>query len=162
VSSPTPVIGVDPGGRETGVILRAGPELIRGVVVVRDDGWADYLADVCGLLDELGAGGGRHVARVMVEEVTPPTGFRRGKAEPINVAGIIGTAMVAGAVLARFPEAILVHAAGHGSGPLAAYPPALVGAREKRGGGRLRHCRSAWDVSYATPPTLLVAAHNSP
>jgi hypothetical protein len=52
-------------------------------------------------------------------------------------------------VLAHFPAALVVPPAGHGAGPCQAYPGALWPATEKRGAGRCRHLRSAWDIAEA-------------
>jgi hypothetical protein len=146
------VIGVDPGGRETGVVLRANRECARAVVVVRElDEFGPYLREVVELLAELGADHPVDVRPLLlVEGISHPGGRNReGKVDPINVSGLVDAGKVLGAILYAYPGAIEVPPGGHGKGPLLAYPPELVGARERAGAGRLRHARSAWDVSFA-------------
>lgn len=152
MSRPPGTIGVDPGGRETGVVLRVGRECARAVVVVRElDEMGPYLREVVELLAELGADHPPAVRPlVLVEGVAHPGGRNReGKVDPINVSGLLDAAQVLGAILYAYPTALVVPPGGHGKGPLLAYPPELVGARERAGAGRLRHARSAWDVSFA-------------
>lgn len=93
----------------------------------------------------------RDAELVGIERASKPTGRRAdGSIGPIEPGALIGLGMVAGAVLAYFPDAIVVPQAG--SSPLYAYPKDLVGPRETTGtGGRLRHARSAWDVAGGAP-----------
>lgn len=155
--TPAAVIGVDPGGRQTGLVVRCGDSCLAADLVTREGPEtfpeADYLGEVVeaigGLvvyasqdLPELfGAGW----PRVAVEGVVHPNGHVR----MINAAGLLGTATVLGAVLAHFPAALVVPPAGHGAGPRQAYPAALWPPTEKRGAGRCRHLRSAWDIAEA-------------
>jgi len=160
MSRPPGTIGVDPGGRETGVVLRVGRECARAVVVVRElDEMGPYLREVVDLLAELGADHPPDVRPlVLVEGISHPTGRNLdGKVAPINVDGLIAAAQVIGAILVTFPTALVVPPGRHGKAPLIAYPPELRGAREVKGAGRLRHARSAWDVSFAAMPAAVLA-----
>jgi hypothetical protein len=142
------VTGVDPGGRNVGIAARRGDELVdfcvlerKGISEIPDAAW---LEEVCGAAVEYHEGFG---GRVAVEGVRPPTGFKYGRRDPINFAGLIGTSMVLGAIQALLPDAIVVAPAQHGTAPLSTYPDRLVGDREQVGYGRYRHARSAWDIA---------------
>lgn len=153
----TVAIGIDPGGTNTGIILRDDDELLDAVLLTRPDGQDDakwvgrVVEDVwhaIRLTWDAAAGARLPLVAplVSVEAVNPPTG-RMGM---ISLDGLLRTAAVYGAVLAEFPEAIVVSPGGHGSAPLAAYPQALRRAGEISGrGGKYRHCRSAWDIAGA-------------
>lgn len=154
----TPVVlGVDPGGRQTGLVVRYGSACLAADLVTRDGPetfpGADYLAEVVeaigGLLvyasQDLPELAGAGWPLVAVEGVVHPNGHVR----MINAAGLLGTATVLGAVLAHFPAALVVPPAGNGAGPRSAYPAALWPPTEKRGAGRCRHLRSAWDIAEA-------------
>lgn len=140
-----PVVGVDPGGQTTGIVRRTGDRLDHYDLVIRGDSpMADYLQRV--LIAVARAATDRTPKPLLaVEDLTHPNPHL-GVA---NVAGLLDTAQVLGAVTARWPNRRLVAPGGHGSHLLAAYPAELVGARERSGGGRLRHCRSAWDIAGA-------------
>lgn len=141
------IVGVDPGGVETGVVARRGNVLHAAVLVRKDRGqeFAAYLAEV---LDTV-AGTARttRAALVAVEDVTAPTGHAAGRpSHLIEVAGIIATAKVVGALL-TVSGVMLIDPGGNGSQPLPLYPDALVGPLERVGAGKRRHLRSAWDVA---------------
>lgn len=156
------VIGVDPGARATGIVVRAGQELLAHTVVERPaDGdlpggvTPAYLADVAAQARAYVAT--HRAAVVAVENVVEPNPHvnrRRGSAV-INVAGILGAAVVLGHLHATFPGLVLVRPARNGSQLLAAYPAELVTAAERRQGlnrpagdsAVIRHARSAWDVA---------------
>lgn len=95
---------------------------------------------------------------IAVEDVTPPTPHL-GMTNP---AAIIDTALLTGAILGQYPDAITIPPGGHGNPVpdgitgnmarrilLATYPPDLVGARETtgRGKGPRQHARAAYDVA---------------
>lgn len=150
-------VAVDPGARTTGIIARHNRQPVAAELVRRtSEGGlpdADYLTEVIeAMLDVIG-----HQAklyRVCVEGINRPSGHMR-LVDPLP---LVGTGMVLGAVLAAFPDALVVPPGGHGSGPLSAYPPELVGPNESRGSGKRRHLRSAWDISlYAD--SLLLTSH---
>jgi hypothetical protein len=146
------VVGVDPGGAETGVVARHRDRCLFRTVVVRTRGMAmawylrevvDVVTDAFAHADTVG-----HADEVLlaVEGLNAPNP-RMGM---IAVRGILDTAQVLGAVTSHWPAAIVVDPDGHGTGPFAAYPAQL---RPTRGCGRghdqLRHTRSAWDVAGA-------------
>lgn len=151
------VIGVDPGGRQTGIVVRYGDNCLAADLVTRDGPeafpGADYLAEVVDAIGGLIVYGRDQIcgddtcapAVVAVEGVVHPSGHVR----MINAAGLLGTATVLGAVLAHYPAALVVPPAGNGAGPRSAYPAVLWPPTEKRGTGRCRHLRSAWDIAEA-------------
>lgn len=146
------VLGIDPGGTQTGLVvveldgspLRAS-RVARAVLVERGaeqgEGEAAYVGEVVGAVRELSDG----CQLVAVEGLVVPTPHLR----MIALAGLLGAAVVLGAVLATAPSATVIPPGGNGSGPLAAYPGELVGPGERAGAGWRRHLRSAWDVGLA-------------
>lgn len=152
----TTVLGIDPGGRTTGIVVRDGARLLHHAVIVRInvepvESYALMIARTCDGIRRHGTEGseGYPVDVVAIESVEPPRWHHNGKASPINPRHIIDTAIVYGALVATFPDAILVPPAGNGSRLLAAYPAELVGPKETKGTGELRHARSAWDIAAA-------------
>lgn len=146
------VTGVDPGARWTGVVVRDGDLLVRHELIGSAGlSTARYLAAVIDAMEFF-------PGWVAVEDLVEPTPHMG----MTSVAGLIGTAQVIGAVLAIRDDAVLVAPGGHGATPdlspgpvldacmAEQYPAGLIGTRE-RGAyqGRLRHCRSAWDVAGA-------------
>lgn len=168
-------IGIDPGGRATGVVVRYDSRLVWAALLTRS-GDADFPDGgyVCEVVDaifdaerwapDLADG---IPATVALEGLRRPGGHARDRdSHLIDPTGVMGTAMVVGAVLANWPDAVLVAPGGHGSGPLATYPAELVGEREQVGTGRLRHLRSAWDIAItaerlAPAPTPRAPQHPS-
>lgn len=163
------VIGVDPGGRWSGGVVRAGDNLVDFMVIectapVHGLATIGYARDVSAWVSmkrrhmiERG-----HAVLIGVEGLRPPTGFGPDHDEgrhKINPTGLMGTAGVYFHLLTIFPDAIEVEPGGRGSAMLAAYPRALVGPREKRANskGILRHARSAWDVAGATKAAARLA-----
>lgn len=142
------VLAIDPGSRETGIVVRRARDLLAHATVVRRTPPGTYptsadidevLSTVAGLRDD-------HRPHLFAVEGLVEPNPRMGMT---NVKGIIGTALVAGAVLAVF-DCVVVEPDGHGSHPPALYPEPLRPTRGK-GAGRdsLRHCRSAWDIAHA-------------
>lgn len=166
-------VGVDPGANETGIIGRHGSEVTYRTVVVRPTGdrgtpvpgrsYTDAVAEAT--LEAWQAtrrrAGAVTVAAEGLLSVAPAN--RRGRRDPaaaVPIGSQLATAVVLGVLLGpdAWPDLVLVPAgAGYGQHPLRVYPPQLVGGRhnppythpEESGTGMLRHCRSAWDVSYA-------------
>lgn len=141
-----PVLGVDPGGTYSGIVLRDRVDVVAATVVQRgkDETMASYIGRV---IDTAATYRYRTpvagpVAVEGLNEPTPQMGLT-------SVGGLIGAAQVLGGVLAHWPDAIVVPPGGHGSAPLLAYPAALKGERERVGAGILKHARSAWDVALA-------------
>lgn len=154
------LVGLDPGARDTGIVGIRSDNTVSGVTVHNDGDLLPvppaYLRDVITELDRL-TDGVDHVL-VCVESIHRPNwhvGKGQGGGAASNPEALIGTAMVLGAVLHRFPDATLVPPGRNGSRPLRDYPAALVSDGERRrdgwedrvGTGKLRHQRSAWDVA---------------
>ena len=166
-------IGIDPGSRATGVVLRQGSNLLWWTVVERgtDEGrlgvGPEYIRTVLASVWDA-ARVSMYPARVAVEEVTPPSPHvtyqrkdgSKGYARP-RPADLQALAAVYGAVLATFPAAVIVHPSGNGSRPLSTYPRDLVTDAERRAKGNphraaghtatVNHARSAWDVAGQAP-----------
>lgn len=134
-------IGVDPGGTFSAVVTKERDKVLTACVLKRTTGGsfpdAHYINEV---LDEIT----NHIENadfIALEGVVEP--------EPhmglINVAGIIGTGIVFGAVLARWPRAVIVPPGGNGSLPDHAYPQEI--RKLSRLGGPTKHARSAYDVA---------------
>lgn len=144
----TAVVGVDPGGRQTGVVARDESGFVWAATITRDDAGStpgvDYFGEVVAAVTDA-AGRLSGTVLVAVEGVVHPNGHVR----MMNVTGLLGTAMVLGALMQEFPAAVVVPPGGHGAGPLDAYPAVLRGPRELKGKGRFRHVRSAWDIAEA-------------
>jgi len=134
------VLGVDPGATHLGwAFVERGTTLL-------DFGVEDRPTDVDALTWRPEIPLDPAPALVAIEGVVAPSPH----AGISNPRGIIEAAWVGGriaeAAATRFPV-VIVPPGGHGSGPRAAYPDALFGVRERRGRGRLRHARSAYDVA---------------
>lgn len=139
------LVGVDPGGQTTGIVLRDRDRLLHWCLVTRDGDLHDYLDEIVEAVDDLA----RPASGVAVEDLSDPT----PQMGTISIRGLIDTAAVIGALMLPF-DPLLVPPGGHGAAPLQVYPKGLVGVRELKGTGRLRHGRAAWDVAgYAA--TLL-------
>lgn len=167
-----PWIGIDPGGRSTGIAVRNGTDLIWWAVLERtgdDDpirgvGVASRTIEMvlAGIGTALAhAGPGAHLA---VEGVVAPTPHINGKLRITDPTPAIAAAIVLGGVLAAHPGVVVVPPNRHGRGMLGGYPPELVTDAERRGGLRreagqsatVRHARSAWDVAGVGPAHLAV------
>jgi hypothetical protein len=157
-----PVVGVDPGGKTTGVVVRQDDAVITAELVHNDATAVTdrYLAHVIDAVFaarlwalELGAGD----PLVGVEDLTHPNPHVGRVA---NVMGLLGTAQVIGAIrgaLRSYCPVVMVPPGKHGSAPLRAYPAVLVGSRETGtfGNGKYRHVRSAYDIAGATKAAAL-------
>jgi hypothetical protein len=149
-----PVVGVDPGAKTTGIVLRHGNDLLGHWTVTNPLYPAlpqDYLHTVIAVV--AGAHAGETVGPVVpgfrdpliaVEAVEPPNPHMG----MISVVAILHTATVLGALRGRF-DCVLVDPGKNGSLALQFYPPELVGPRERGpySNGKARHTRSAWDVA---------------
>jgi len=165
-------LGIDPGADGTGIaLIRTGTRpvtLLDHDVILNDTGEVGtvYIARVLGAIDRIRCAhfdattdSGR--PRMAVEAVNSPTGFAGGKRHPIDPAHLLGCAIVLGAVLAAYPDSVLVPPGGNGHGAYASYPPELVTAGERRRADwstrpagqstDLRHARSAFDVARQGP-----------
>ena len=153
----TPILAVDPGSKFTGITLRDGDRLLGWRLVVRrtkgrlPDG--AYLHEVLTACRQVLTQGGldpahRHSYVVGVEGVAywpERDGSRR------NQTGLYGTAMVLGAVLARWPDAIVVDSGrGVGNYHPQSYPEPMRPPVNGKGKDNLNHVRAAWDHGFAT------------
>lgn len=150
-----PVIGVDPGARYTGVVIRDGDVPLYSATLVRPDsmsqtGWALHCVDEIRKVIDAHPGG---ILPVAVEGVRPPKGFVRGRKAPVNPGDIMFAAVVLGAVIGTWRDAVIIPPGGNGSQHITHYPPALVGRRPKtlpgssNGAGTRDHEQSAFDVA---------------
>ena len=135
------LLGVDPGGRETGIVLRDGRALHRWMLITREGDLDVYCKEVAEAVGELVAWSS-DPPTIVVEDLNEPSGHMG----IVGTKGLLDTAQVLGGLATLF-DIVRVPPGGHGSGPLKAYPAPLVGDREIKGAGRLRHCRSAWDIA---------------
>lgn len=151
-----PVLGVDPGYRYTGVVLRDGDAVLYSTTLVRDadkkdpTDWANQVVDeikvilmtVCPANTRMG-----------VENVTEPKGFKDGKKAAINPGPIIFAGVVLGAVRCQWRDSVVIEPGGNGSQHITNYPPELVGRRPaslpgaSNGAGTRDHEQSAYDVA---------------
>ena len=158
-----PWIGVDPGSRDTGIVAREGQRLVWWTIVHRTE--SEDMVPGRGV--EVGAGYIHAVnaaireayerlpsARLAVEGVVAPKGFKHGQRNPIQPGTIAALSIVIGGVLAVWADAVVVPPGGHGTALLCTYPDELVTDGERRLGIRrparhgasVNHVRSAWDV----------------
>jgi hypothetical protein len=158
------VLGIDPGAREVGVVLRKGNTVLRTRLlnVGRPVG-ALELRLVCDEIESIipYPFGPLLIAVESVNAPSPHMNRRPAAASAvINVGALLTTAAMWGALMVwEWPPdctVMSVPPAGHGSKLLAAYPPELVSKEERNrgginrvGGGRYRHLRSAWDIAGA-------------
>jgi hypothetical protein len=140
------VLAIDPGGRQTGLAVRVGKNFERACVVDRED-FEEIECYLPRVLEVVAEYAGSAVSLMAIEGVVAPVNAKT--LGMIHTRGLLDTAVVLGAVIARWPSVVVVPPGKHGSAPLSTYPAELVGEREKVGAGWLRHARSAWDVGWA-------------
>lgn len=138
------IVAVDPGGRYSGVVVRQGDALHAHTIVERDgdEAIASYVYRVVGAIGELivELPGAYNV--IACEDIKPMPHLR---SSPM---GAFITCKVIGAIMLEWGDVLMVPpGARHGLRPLLDYPADLVGPHEVVGGGKLQHCRSAWDVA---------------
>jgi len=145
------VIGCDPGGRYTAVVVVNDTGAVLEASTLKrdtDEPDAAWLTRVVGFIAECRA---RHpYAPLLLEGVEAPKGFSGGKRAPINPGSLIGVSAVFGAVLVTNPSAIVVPPRGHGSRPIEEYPAELTGRATGEyapPAGTRRHERSAFDIA---------------
>ena len=154
-----PVLGVDPGYRYTGVVIRDGDALLHASTFVRPDGMNDptdwaltVRAKLRKFLNEYHATTGT-ILPIAVESVTAPKGFKGGVKAPINPGPILFAGVVLGVVLGTWPDAVVIQPGGNGSQHLTHYPPGLIGRRPPDLPGQTTpattrdHEKSAYDVA---------------
>ena len=155
MTAPT-VLAFDPGGRKSGVVLRCREDLL-GWRLIRRTGDGRMPRDGHYLREVLAAGtrllrdaeldpADRDSYVVGVEEVAYWP--ERNPQQRRDQRGLYGTAMVYGAILARWPDATVVDS-GRGVGKTynLAYPAEIRGPG--KGSDRLIDVRAAWDHSHA-------------
>lgn len=145
-------IGIDPGGRYTGVCVRDGEKILLSSTYVRPENmpivsWAVSVSDtiVADVIMKFPD------AKVGIEGISDPKGFSGGKKAPINPKYIIHAAIVLGSIVAKIPNAVIIKPGKNGSGEI--YPDVLNGRRPKDlpgisdGATTRNHERSAFDVA---------------
>lgn len=149
-----PIIGIDPGARYTGVVVRDGDAVLHSSTLVRPekmDGpdWAlQVVRDIKTILAAFPPG-----MPVAVEGISDPKGFHRGQKAAINPKDIIRAGIVLGAVVATWPQAAVVPPGNNGSQHYSHYPAELIGRRPadlpgaSNGAGTRDHEQSAYDVA---------------
>lgn len=155
------VIGIDPGARTTGIVVRQGGFLLGEKLIVCGplSATAEYLTEILAAVDKFRTDHDPQYddrntppnpPTVAVEGLNQPKVWMNGKRQMLSPDSLMATAAVLGAVQGRWPDAIVVPPGRHGQLPKRLYPPLLWGAREGAAGtGRKRHLRSAWDVAGA-------------
>lgn len=152
------VLGVDPGGRETGIVVRRRDDLLAYSVVIRQDtltmpdgGYCRQVAaEAIRLLGKAGSHPRDPDLIVAVEGVRHwPRDRSKGDSTPDrNMTGVLGTAIVLGSIVTRWSTAVVV-TPGSGAGGLADWVyPEPIQATGVKGKDLMRHCRSAWDCTY--------------
>lgn len=153
----TAILGVDPGGRFSGfcIVDDVLGVSFHQVIERQGDEWCNYLSNIVNAIESSRS----QVEFVAIEAVTKPKAYFGGKKQMLNPQNAMDTSRVFGAVegmliaeWGQFP--VVVPAGGNGSGDLSAYPPQLVGPRERSGGGILNHARSAYDVCLVAAKQL--------
>lgn len=153
------VLGVDPGSRNTGIVLRQGEALHGWALEVRagtqrlPDG--PYLRQVIAACLRLlrnhdldPSDGDAYV--VGVEGIAYwPEDTSKGQ-RPRDQRGLYGTSMVFGGILTRWPSAVVVDSGrGVANYHPQAYPGEIRPPVNGAGKDRLNHVRAAWDHSHA-------------
>lgn len=150
-----PIMGIDPGARYTGVVVRDGDVVLHSSTLVRpkdmESGteWAiSVIAQIHAILKDFPA-----TMPISVEGISDPKGFHQGKRAAINPKDIIRAGIVLGAVVAIFPNATVVPPGNNGSKHYSHYPAVLIGKRpadlpgSTQEAGTRGHEQSAYDVA---------------
>lgn len=146
-------IGIDPGGKYTGVSVREGDKCLLSSTLVKPDGTAPiaWAVEVTNMVKEIVD---RYPgASIGIEGVTVPNAYNQGKLALNSPKYIIRTAIVVGALAVQYPDAVIVRPGKNGSQPISSYPEVLQGRRPKElegsnnNAGTRNHERSAWDVA---------------
>lgn len=149
------VVGVDPGARYTGVCIRDGETVLHASTLVRPEDvksgtdWALLVvAQVQQILKDFPS-----ALPMGIEGISDPKGFYQGKQAAINPKDIIRAGIVLGALVATWPNAVIVKPGNNGSRAYSKYPSQLVGRRpadlpgSSQGAGTRGHEQSAYDVA---------------
>lgn len=153
----TVILGIDPGARYTGVVIRDGidDEVVDAVTIIRDDHDTpeEYATGVLARILRLWEASSRRPGLVAIEQVVAPGVYFRGEKQVLHPDSILGTALVAGHVYGwAWSDGAVdiewVAPGGNGQGALDGYPASMRPTRGKgKGTDKLRHVRSAWDVA---------------
>jgi hypothetical protein len=141
------IIAVHQAGRRTGIVRRVGNQLAGWRLLVHGDDLLEQTATILDHLAQLLEPDDR-VALVALPTATGRFGLGASFSElrrAVLLGGLLHDPLTGWAPL-------LVAPADYGAWQLAGYPAALIGPRERRGGGRLRACRAAWDLAGAALP----------
>lgn len=150
-----PIIGIDPGSRYTGVVVRDGDVVIHASTLVRPktlSSGTDWALIVVSQIETILLDYPTMIP-VGVEGISDPKGFQYGQKAAINPKDIIRAGIVLGAVVCRWPQAIIVEPGGNGSQHASHYPKVLIGRRKpellgsSQNAGTRGHEQSAYDVA---------------
>lgn len=147
------VLGIDPGARYTGVVLRDNDTVLFSSILVRPKEMEPlpWAVSVVEQIKEI-----HHAfpnAKVAIEGISDPKGFNRGKRAAINPRDIMRAAAVAGGCAVAFVDSVIIPPGGNGSQDISQYPDCLIGRRPKdlpgsnKGAGTRSHEQSAFDVA---------------
>lgn len=151
------ILGIDPGGAATGMVLREHAGVHAYAVIERKKlPELDYLRSVAEAIVPLTG----HIDHVAIEGLVAPSPYINGKKQLIRPEHVMNVSVTYGWILSVLVnvldlEPIIVPPNGHGSRHEALgldvrrlYPAELIGSREGPAGtGILRHARSAWDIA---------------
>jgi hypothetical protein len=150
-----PVLGVDPGARYTGVVLRDGDAVLHATTLVRDkdmNSGTEWALQVVRQVELIHAECGTDTP-VAIEGISDPKGFQHGKQAAINPKDIIRAGIVLGALVQKYPDSHIVKPGNNGSQHYTHYPDVLIGRRPKElpgssnSAGTRNHEQSAYDVA---------------
>lgn len=154
------VLGIDPGARYTGISLRDNDTPIYSAIFVRPQSMsATEWALECSRL-ALEVYNEYKPSYVALEGISDPKGFYKGEQAAINPKDIIRTGIVLGALVATWPDAIIVEPGGNGDRHESFYPESLSGRRPKdlagsnKGSNTRKHEKSAYDVAGKAQKSL--------
>lgn len=155
----TTFIGIDPGGRNVGIIVRDGNQVLHSTTYYRPDDSApvEWAVNVQKRAHEEIISKYPN-AKIGIENVTKPNSHHQGQQKMLNPKFAIDLALVVGSFANAYPDAVIVRPGKNGSQPVDTYPVELQGRRPKTLPGvneakTRNHERSAWDVSV-TAETL--------
>lgn len=153
-----PVIGIDPGARYTGVIVRDGDLVLHASTLVRPkdlNSGTEWALVVVSQIQEI-LKDYPILMPMGIEGISDPKGFQNGKKAAINPKDIIRAAIVLGSVVATWPNSTIVPPGGNGSQHYSHYPSVLIGRRptdlpgSSQAAGTRNHEQSAYDVAGKT------------
>jgi hypothetical protein len=156
------VLGIDPGARYTGITVRDNDDPVYSGIFVRPDTmsatqWALESARLSlEVYEEY------KPTYVALEGISDPKGFYKGEQAAINPKDIIRTGIVLGALVATWPDAIIVEPGGNGDRHESFYPACLSGRRPKdlpgsnKGSNTRKHEKSAYDVAGKAQKSLRI------